>query len=231
MGVLIRGDLLSDDTDVVHGLSRLGPGGRPLDLGTGVDAASWSWIARELGLPGAPVARLHQIHGDAVAAVATGGDAGQADALWTEVPGLLLAVRVADCVPVVVAGEGRVCAIHAGWRGVAAGVVPAALAAMGGGKRAVVGPCISVGHYEVGEEVVEGITAAGVPETCFVDRERGPRPHVDLRAAVAWQLEANGVARVEVLPHCTFSDPLLPSYRRDGPRSWRMAGLIGLLPR
>lgn len=229
--MLIHGELLSHDTDVVHGFSCLGPDGRPLDLGTGVPTEAWSWVARELSLPGASVARLHQVHGDAVASVDVGGDAGMADALWTEVPGLLLAVRVADCVPVVVAGEGRVGAIHAGWRGVAAGIVPAALAAMGGAERAVVGPCICVEHYEVGEEVVAGIAEAGVPEARFVDRARGLRPHVDLRAAVAWQLESNGVSRVEVLPQCTFSDPSLPSYRRDGPRSWRMAGLIGLTPR
>ncbi|HEX7880880.1 MAG TPA: laccase domain-containing protein, partial [Candidatus Eisenbacteria bacterium] len=79
------------------------------------------------GAPCGPVARVDQVHGVHVVTVDAPGSAGQADALLTTVPGLTLQVRVADCLPVLLAGPGGVAAIHAGWRGAAGGIVTAAL--------------------------------------------------------------------------------------------------------
>lgn len=208
--------------------SRGGP--EPGDLGGVHQLCDWEGLARAAGMPGAPVARLRQVHGAGVVWAREGGDLGEGDALLTDVAGLLLAVRVADCVPVLAQGRGGVAAIHAGWRGLVAGVIPAAIQALGGAVQAVVGPCIGVAAYEVGEELVAAVLAAGAPEALVVQRDLGPRPHLDLRAFAAWQLGASGVGRIAVDPRCTFSDPLLHSHRRDGPAAGRMVGWVGVRP-
>ena len=209
----------------------MGPAdGEVLDLGRRASPQHWRWLCGQLGLPDAGVAMLSQVHGRGVVQAEGAGMLGEGDALITRQRGLLLAIRTADCVPVLVLGEqGELAAIHAGWRGVAAGVVPATLAAMSGAQTAVVGPCISTASYEVGEEVIEGIVAGGVPESVVADRSHGVRPHADLKAAVAWQLRQAGVS-VEVLPHCTLLDTNLHSYRRDGAKSGRLAAVIGWMP-
>jgi YfiH family protein len=139
---------------------------------------------------------------------------------------MVVGVRVADCVPVLVADEasGAVAAIHAGWRGVVAGVVPAALERMGGRARACVaaiGPCIGACCFEVGGDV------AG--QTGFVVRSVGAKAYVDLRAAVRAQLRACGIddARIEDVPGCTRHEGArFHSFRRDGANSGRMLAAI-----
>ncbi|MCK6506820.1 polyphenol oxidase family protein [Myxococcota bacterium] len=239
--MLRRSALLASVPGLAHGFTtRQGPdaldAGRGLDLGPGAPPASWSWVADQAGLPGAGVALLSQVHGDGVVHAGAPGLRGEGDALWTELPDLLLAVRVADCVPALVVDldprgrPARVAAVHAGWRGVAARVVPAALSALGspaGRRLAAVGPCIGVDDYEVGAEVVEGLSAV-VPAEVFLRTGRRPaRWQVDLRAAVAWQLHQGGAEQVDVLPDCTFRDPLLHSHRRDAARAGRLAAVIG----
>jgi len=234
-----RSALLQAVPGLAHALTtRRGPDGASLDLGAGASPAAWAWVATQAGLPGAPVALLSQVHGAGVC-VATGpGLQGEGDAVITRQPGLLLAVRVADCVPVLVVDldeRGRpvqVAAIHAGWRGLVAGVIPAALGAMGptGGRRlAVVGPCIGADAYEVGAEVVEGL-GSRVPLQIFLQPgRRAGRWQADLRAAAAWQLRQGGVVESELRPDCTFSDPDLHSHRRDGAASGRIAAVVGFV--
>ena len=124
--------------------------------------------------------------------------------------------------------------MHAGWRGAAAGIVPRAvehLACRGlaSGLEAVIGPAIAGERYEVGPEVVEAFRAAGVPDSAFLCRPPGAhKDHVDVKGAVAWQLAAAGVRQVETLPHCTFADRALHSWRRDGPAAGRLAAVIAL---
>jgi len=156
------------------------------------------------------------------------GSAGEADAIISDQPGLLLAVRTADCVPILVAGEGVVAAIHAGWRGLAAGVIPETLKQMGDplGLTAVVGPSICVDCYEVGEEVVEGI-AQWVEPALFVDRSR-PKPHVDGGAAAVAQIRSCGLLHVERLAVCTWCDDRFWSHRQEGKAAGRQAALVGL---
>ena len=155
----------------------------------------------------------------------------EADALVTAAPGRAVAVRVADCVPVLLAAPGRgvVAAVHAGWRGVARRIVAVALAEMGapaGEVMAAVGPCIGACCFEVGDEVAVEIAAAA--SDAVVRRPPGgPRPHVDLRAAVAWQLGQLGVVAVEQVGGCTACEPArYHSFRRDGKVSGRMLGAI-----
>lgn len=228
---LIRSALLLRQNGVLHGFSQAADElGQRLDLGSKTTPERWRWLAGAVGLPGAGVARLAQVHGNAVHEVTTAGVAGEGDALITRTPGLLVAVRTADCVPVLLAGRGVVAAVHAGWRGLAAGVIAATVERLGSGPLvAAVGPCISVDHYEVSEDVVEQLLATGVPEREFVRRLPGAaRPHADLRRVARAQLRQAGVAEVEVLPQCTWATPGLWSHRRDGLARGSLAAAIGL---
>jgi len=211
---------------------------RPGSTPAGV-AENWARVTARLALPGAPVALVHQVHGcgvlDGDGAVSASQVVGEGDAVVVTRPGVVAAVRVADCVPVLIAGPGGVAAVHAGWRGTAAGVVAAAVSvlcertgAAPGDLVAAVGPCISAQAYEVGDEVVQGISAR-VPPTVFVHPGQ-PRPHVDLKAANAWLLVQAGVERVDVLGHCTHGDAGFYSHRRDGPATGRQAGVIAWSP-
>ncbi len=246
--MILRSPLLDSVPGLAHGFTTARPvdgGPGRLDLGPGAPASAWTGVAAELGLPQAAVALLSQVHGAEVIEAQEGGLRGQGDALVSQRPGLLLAIRVADCVPVLLAGldpQGRpvaVAAVHAGWRGLAAGVIGLAvqdlsrrLLSQGSDGRilASVGPCIGVDAYEVGPEVVEGI-ARRVPPQAFVHPgRREGRWQADLRAAAAWQLREAGVREVEQVGGCSFQEPDLHSYRRDGAASGRMAALIGLRP-
>ncbi len=186
------------------------------------------------------LALAHQVHGAAVTHVATGagplGVVGAVDGLITTTPGVVLAIRTADCVPVLLAAPGGVGAAHAGWRGAVAGVVPATVAALcaATGARpdevvAVIGPHISAAVYEVGDEVCAGLRAAGVPEVDFLRHGPRGRPHVDLGGAVAAQLRAVGVRDVTHVDGCTLGEPeRFHSHRRDGAAAGRQAALVAL---
>jgi YfiH family protein len=180
---------------------------------------------------------VHQVHGGAVHAVRAGEpfESGiKGDAMTSDDPHRVIAVRVADCVPVLVAsGDGRlVAAIHAGWRGVIANVVGAAIDQMRvrGGDQfvAAVGPCIGFDVFEVGPEVVvefERVFGAGAP----VRRTDDGKGRVDLREAVRLQLRSSGVGedRIDSTDRCTarHADEFF-SHRRDRGVTGRMAALI-----
>jgi YfiH family protein len=146
-------------------------------------------------------------------------------------------VRVADCVPVLVAdpSSGAVAAIHAGWRGVVAGVVRAGLDALCRAARSTpgellcaIGPHIGAEAFEVGDDVARQIAAAA-PDGARAVLARDPRPHVSLERAVASQLLAFGLTagNIERVPGCTFSEPeRFYSFRRDGSRSGRHLAAI-----
>lgn len=235
---LLRASMMSRRGDVRHGFTtRYDADGGRLDLGRTATPEAWAAVAASLSLPGASVARVHQVHGSVVHRVVEGGVAGEGDALITTVPGVILAARTADCVPVLlVLGKPAVAvaAVHAGWRGVAADIVGATtqkLRAIDSEAplQAVIGPAISGRRYEVGEEVVDAICATGVPEECFVVRPKAaPRPFADVRAAVRWQLGRDGVHSIEQLPNCTYDDASLWSHRRDGSARGSLAAVIAL---
>jgi YfiH family protein len=173
---------------------------------------------------GSPVAWATQVHGTAVHVIggapqARGDSVGDADALVSAVRGTGVGVLVADCVPVLLADAraGVVGAVHAGRRGLVAGVVQAALAAMvsrgadPARVRAAVGPAISGAHYEVPEQMQREVVAV-VPETaCRTDRGT---PGLDLPAGVAAVLRRAGVTDVLVTGWCTASDERFFSHRR-----------------
>lgn len=183
---------------------------------------------------GVPVASMRQVHGADVALVRSAPEVEPvADALVTDVPGLVLVARVADCVPVVLADEARglVGVAHAGRPGLVAGVVPAAVAALRGlgaiDLVAWVGPHVCGACYEVPAQMRDEVEAA-VPGSASLTS--WGTPSVDLGAAVAGQLADAGVAEVVSTGRCTREDEDLYSYRRQGRRSGRFAGLVWVRP-
>jgi len=108
-------------------------------------------------------AMVRQVHGAGVVVADRVGHLGDGDAIVTVTPDLPIAVRVADCAPIALLGDGVVGVVHAGWRGIVAGVIPAALDTMrslgAGDIRAVLGPCIHAECYEFGAEELERIAA------------------------------------------------------------------------
>ena len=188
-----------------------------------------------LGFQPNEMAWSKQVHGDQIRhATEPGGSEGY-DALVTNVPGILLAVSVADCTPILVydSRNRAVAAIHAGWRGTVAGIVAKTLIFMeqqfgtqGADCFAYVGACIDECSFEVGDEVA---LAFADPFKRF-DPERG-KFFVDLKKANAAQLLGFGVpeAQIEVSPYCTVrhSDDFF-SHRKDQGMTGRGMGVIGL---
>lgn len=177
-------------------------------------------------LPAPPI-YVEQVHGNTVAIVTQANAAAAraqppiADALVTRAPGVPLAVRVADCLPVLLASDdGAVIgAAHAGWRGLAAGVLEATVAAMrveGTRLTAWLGPAIGPQAFEVGDDVrdafVRGDNGAA---NCF--RRHGEHKWLaDLPALARARLACCGVHSVRASGACTYSDPTrFHSWRRD----------------
>jgi polyphenol oxidase len=186
---------------------------------------------------GAPVRFGRQVHGTLarVLAAADGDvDAPEGDALVTRERGLPIGVLVADCVPVLLADAraGVAAAVHAGRRGLLAGVLPRALDAMASlgaapaRVRAAVGPAAGACCYEVPAELADE-ASAGRPEL------RGTTtwgtPSLDLRAGAAAELRRGGVDDVTLVGGCTIEDPDLYSYRRRRVTG-RFAGVVTVLP-
>ncbi|MBN1874089.1 MAG: peptidoglycan editing factor PgeF, partial [Anaerolineae bacterium] len=186
----------------------------------------------------------HQVHGRRVVRV-TARDGGtvipETDALITDTPGLALLLRFADCTPVLFYDACRHVAglAHAGWRGVAAGVVPATVQAMGAafGTQpadlwAGIGPAIGLEHYAVGPEVVEAIASPflnGAPSRNSVAVQRDGQWFLDLPGAVAAQLAAVGVPHIEQSGICTASHTgEWYSHRAEHGRTGRFGVLVML---
>jgi YfiH family protein len=127
-------------------------------------------------------------------------------------------VLVADCLPVALAGAGRVAMLHCGWRGLAGGIVERAAALFDEPPAAAVGPGIGRCCYEVGEEVLEA----------FADVEGAAEGRMlDLRTVAEARLRAAGVSRVEQVDLCTACRPdLFFSHRRDAGVTGRQAGIV-----
>ncbi|HEX6864782.1 MAG TPA: polyphenol oxidase family protein [Thermoanaerobaculia bacterium] len=165
-----------------------------------------------------PVAWAKQIH-SATVLPAHPGHCGEGDALFGDAPDLALSVVTADCVPVLLAGPNGLAAVHAGWRGLVDGVIPAALEKLGGAEIAWIGPTIGPCCYEVGEEV-----AGQFPAEAVLPGPAG-KPHLDLVAAARLQLQ--DVEEVRTVAICTrCAADRLYSYRREGKGVGRNVGFI-----
>lgn len=232
-------------------LTRLGRHGftaRDLDPGRGAGPdAAWVSIAAWLGVPVASLWRLDQVHGCRAlrveaSALPSGEALPSADAAITTRSDVAVAVKAADCVPILLAHPGgAVAAVHAGWRGTAQGIAGKTvtdLAAAAGGSVgdivAAIGPSVGPCCYEVGAEVREMFHVAGFAET---DLDRWFLPAASVRATHVldmWrsnrdQLIAAGVdpANIHVAGLCTAThSDWLWSYRREGPNAGRMLAVI-----
>lgn len=182
-----------------------------------------------------PVVWMDQVHGRRVAVVdgPTEGAVPETDALVTTTPGLVLAVLVADCVPVLLrgadeAGRPVVAAAHAGRRGLQLGVLEAVvsrMSALGVQPKAIaaeLGPSVCGKCYEVPAAMRDEV---GIVAPAAVTTSRAGRPALDLRVGLIQQLHALGVGAVQVDPTCTLESSNHFSHRRDQ-RTGRSAGLI-----
>lgn len=189
---------------------------------------------------GAPVVFLHQVHSARCVRLDAHSGSEKADAAVSTRSDLALGVQVADCLPLLfsaVQGEQAlaVAGAHAGWRGLAGGVVEATVAqlreaAPGCTLRAWLGPCIGPEAFEVGEDVLRAFPG-GEAHFRFTPRPDGDaRWHADLQALALDRLAALDVACVSRERASTFSDASrFFSFRRDGARSGRMAAFVRLL--
>jgi len=185
---------------------------------------------RQADIPGRfeRLATLQQVHSaECVAGAGRGGELGTGDALLENTPGAVVAVKTADCVPLLLVDpiHRAVAAVHAGWRGTAAGIAQSAVMALGaqfgsraGDLHAGLGPAIGKCCYEVGAEVAAQFGVDG-------------RAHIDLTETVRRQLEAAGVdgQRIYVSGLCTKCRAgEFHSFRRDGAAAGRLYSFAGI---
>ena len=185
-----------------------------LTRGTGDDEARVEENRRRacemLGLPYERLAFNRQVHSPTVHRATPGGRGAPGDGLWTDEPDVPLLAMSADCLPIAVAttaGPRRLAVLHAGWRGLAEGVVEAGASTLGDApKAAIIGPAIGPCCYEVGPDVAR-----------LYERDLLSNSHLDLWRAAERALRRSGVARVERVDLCTRDHPeLFFSHRRDG---------------
>ena len=183
-------------------------------------------------LPSEPL-WLHQVHGIEVAVDdGTRGSDPLADASVTSLPGSVLAVLTADCLPVLFcnAQGTEVAAAHAGWRGLAAGMLEQTVAAMHSKPEqlmAWLGPAAGASRYEIGEEVRQAFLAEDADAESAFTATRPGHYLIDMNAIARKRLHALGVTRVYGGQHCTIGDIRFYSHRREQ-RTGRMASLIWL---
>lgn len=175
---------------------------------------------------------LNQVHDNQVVVEPARDSMPEADAILCRRAGSVCAVLVADCMPVLfVSLDGQeIAAAHAGWRGLAAGVLEATVAAFAAKPDSILawlGPAISQTHFEVGAEVKQAFSAIDpLAEENFTQNVRG-RWQADLVGLARRRLENTGITRVFGGNYCTFKDPRrFFSFRRDG-QCGRMAGFVG----
>lgn len=207
-----------------------------LDRGESAPGAGGDWTdaLRSVGVA-LPIDTVRQVHGVAVV-TANGGPPVEADGVVTASRGVAVGVITADCVPALLLapGSGVVAAVHAGWRGAAAGVLEAALdhlrrdfAVAPADVEASLGPAIGPCCYQVGPEVRATFAARIGDLTAPAWRRSGDRLRLDLRQAVRLLLGAAGVRTVFTVGPCTACTPSLASYRRDGTGAGRQLSFIG----
>ena len=179
-----------------------------------------------------------QIHGRTVLAADEISGKTEADGIFTTIPDTVVAVKTADCLPLLFsakAGKPLAMAIHAGWRGFCAGIIQEGVrqATSAGAKmssmRVTIGPAICAHHFEIGPEVVAALVAHSGENAAmnYLSKGKGDRWHADLQTAAVIDLIGLGFnpADIEVIRLCTF-EAKLPSYRRDGKGCGRLVSWV-----
>lgn len=201
--------------------------------GKGVEGTAYGVDARETGihtdcfhLPSSQIMIPRQTHSANVAWVDHPGEVADTDAVITSVPGLCVAVKTADCIPVLLYDEAQhlVAAIHAGWRGTVGRIVEKTIQEMGSRGEdihAIIGPGISLEAFEIGDEVYDAFHQAGFPVSLIAKRfpllsstsgngtnndNQNSKWHIDLWEANKWLLEQCGVGSVYISGICTYNN-------------------------
>jgi YfiH family protein len=195
-----------------------------LTTGTGDDPAcverNRELACEAVGVPLDSLAFNRQVHSPTVHRARSGARGEPGDGLWSDQRGLSMLAMSADCLPIAVARPGKrraLAVLHAGWRGLAEGVIAAGVDALGGGETvAIIGPAIGPCCYEVGKEV-----------SMLFDEDLTHESRLDLWTAAERALQAAGVSRVDRVDLCTRCHPeLFFSHRRSG-RARGVQGVIG----
>ncbi|PKF79365.1 peptidoglycan editing factor PgeF [Vibrio sp. vnigr-6D03] len=197
-----------------------------LNLGTHVDdesglvAENRSRLMTASGMPSAPI-WLNQTHSThVVSMVSPSEEIISADGTFTTQPNIVCSAMTADCLPVLLTDTKgtQVAAVHAGWRGLAGGILEKALQNFSGDVMAWLGPAIGQAVFEVGEDVVEAFTSVNDRAICAFEQGQNSGKWLANMSMLATQrLNSEGVSLVYDSGLCTFSDPhLFYSYRRDG---------------
>lgn len=183
-------------------------------------------------LPAEPV-WLRQVHGTVCLDASSAGSGAEGDASWTRTPSVVCAVMTADCLPILLCDQAGtvVAAAHAGWRGLAAGVLAATVTAMAVAPDqllAWIGPAIGPAAFEVGEDVYAAFMCADPSAGTAFHARGGGKYGCDLPRLAHDRLQALGIRRITSVDLCTVAHPeLFFSYRRDG-ITGRMAACIWL---
>ncbi len=177
---------------------------------------------------------LQQVHGRRVVHLDDWHEGIEADGAWTDRPGSVAVILSADCLPILLADRRGtlVMALHGGWRGLAAGIIPAAIESLPVSATqllAWLGPAIGPDWFEVGAEVRSAFTRLDPAHAASFAPNAAGRFQADLKAVASRQLAAAGVGTVFDSGLCNAADAeCFYSHRRDGGRTGRMATLIWL---
>ena len=219
--------------------------GNPGDLLDGRDTpenirANFKLVLDAVSAADRQIIQVHQVHGNLVHIVKVGDIVNaespdmKADAIVTNDPRLVVAVRIADCAPILLeSSDGTiVAAVHAGWRGAVSGVLSSAIQAMrdlGATEiHAAIGPCIGVAAFEVGPEVLVAFDMRFGADRGITTAHASGKGNINLKRALEIELVNAGVKHVETFANCTVNEPeLFFSHRRDRGLTGRMIGFIG----
>ena len=219
--------------------------GNPGDLLEGRDSlanicANFDRVLGAIDAADRQIVQVHQVHGNLVHIVKSGHNVNpettdiKADAIVTNDPSFVVAVRVADCAPILLeSSDGAiVAAVHAGWRGAVSGVLTGAIQAMrelgATDIHAAIGPCIGAAAFEVGPEVLVAFDMRFCSDRGITTAHPSGKGTVDLKRALEIELANAVVKHVETFANCTVNEPeLFFSHRRDRGLTGRMIGFIG----
>lgn len=213
-----------------------GPFNLALHVGDDPSAVEQNRLQLQGSLQVGPMQWLDQVHGCEVieASAASLALVPTADAVWTQVSGLPIAVLTADCLPVVVAAHDGSCigVAHGGWRGLVGGVLPALVDAMpvpAAELNAWGGPGIGVAAYEVGAEVASAVSVLPGAEVALTSGASQDKFLLDLHRLAEVSLAAAGVSNYQATNRCAFQDTACYSYRRQQGRATGRMATVGIL--
>lgn len=183
-----------------------------------------------------PIAHMHQVHGNRIVYAETAGQYEDCDAIFTDQPDLWLAVKTADCTPVLISSPHAVAAVHLGWRSTQADLLAITIQTLcrdfsqqPEDLHLALGPSLSQQHFEVETNFMDYFTVPNPKR--FFSESRAGHVNMDLKGIIRAQAIASGMLDIHIhtLPNCTYSESgTFHSYRRDKAESGRQLSFIQL---